>query len=713
MSRYAATSSNPPRVPTTAAELHAHADDLSSDDEQPKNTIGRVPLEWYKDEAHIGYDVSGARIARARGRKDGIDRFLAAQDDPLFKWTIYDEENDEEMVLSKRDVTLLRRLRDANFAHPEFEAYPDLLDISSSVLEPHSLHGGTEPKRRFLPSHWEAIRVNALVRAIRAGTYNAKRVPDADAPAPVYLMWAGEGDVAIGYEGGRDAFAPPPLPAPKLPPPGHAASYNPPPEYLMTDEERAAWDALPEAERPLKFVPVKYGSLRAVPAYSRGVRELFERCLDLYLCPRAEGKRDILDPEAMLPKLPDPAQLRPFPSALAFDCIGHVGRVRSVSIDPAGSRAVSGGDDGTVRVWDLATGRCERKWALGAPIAIVSWCPERDIHIIAAAVEDRLVFIYPGTVTTPAAAEATFAALCGVGGAADASASKKARDADADSLDSGGESEGGAGAGAGADEDATPGLRSAVWGASTAALTCSNDLLPRIDGGGFAHGVAITLTHVAPVRSVAWHRRGDYVAIATPAAPTGQVLVHQLTKRATQCPFGKSAGAVQAVLWHPTKPRLFIAGQRSIRIYDLVAQELVATLESGVQWISSLGIHPSGDHVLAGSYDARTVWFDTDLGATPYKTLRYHASGVRRAAFHAGTLPLMATASDDGTLHVFHARVFPDDFSQNPVIVPVKILRGHAIVDGLGVLDFAWHPRLPWIVSAGADGKVKVWHAMP
>ena len=106
------------------------------------------------------------------------------------------------------------------------------------------------------------------------------------------------------------------------------------------------------------------------------------------------------------------------------------------------------------------------------------------------------------------------------------------------------------------------------------------------------------------------------------------------------------------------------------------------------------------------------MWFDADLGAAPYKTLRYHAGGVRRAAFHPGALPLMATASDDGTLHVFHARVFGDDFSRNPVIVPVKILRGHAAQGGLGVLDFAWHPTLPWIVSAGADGALKLWHAV-
>ncbi len=59
--------------------------------------------------------------------------------------------------------------------------------------------------------------------------------------AQVYLMW-GDDDVAIGYEG-RPRKAPPPIPAPKTKLPGHASSYNPPPEYLLTAEERKQWCA--------------------------------------------------------------------------------------------------------------------------------------------------------------------------------------------------------------------------------------------------------------------------------------------------------------------------------------------------------------------------------------------------------------------------------------------------------------------------------------
>ncbi len=136
--------------------------------------------------------------------------------------------------------------------------------------------------------------------------------------------------------------------------------------------------------------------------------------------------------------------------------------------------------------------------------------------------------------------------------------------------------------------------------------------------------------------------------------------MHQLSRHASQAPFAKSIGQPQAAIFHPRKPLLYVANQRTVRIYDLAKQALEQKLDSGVKWISGLDIHPDGDHVVLSSYDHRTVWFDTELSSRPYKTLRYHAKAVRRAVFHPGGYPLMATASDDGTVHVFHARVFAD-----------------------------------------------------
>lgn len=63
--------------------------------------------------------------------------------------------------------------------------------------------------------------------------------------------------------------------------------------------------------------------------------------------------------------------------------------------------------------------------------------------------------------------------------------------------------------------------------------------------------------------------------------------------------------------------------QRYIRLYDLAGQKLLKTLKSGLRWISSMDVHPSGDHLIVGGYDRKLTWFDMDLSDKPYKVLKY------------------------------------------------------------------------------------------
>ena len=60
---------------------------------------------------------------------------------------------------------------------------------------------------------------------------------------------------------------------------------------------------------------------------------------------------------------------------------------------------------------------------------------------------------------------------------------------------------------------------------------------------------------------------------------------------------------VQDVAFHPSRPFLFVATQQHVKVYHLVEQKMVKKLMTGCKWISSVDIHPSGDHVLLGSYD--------------------------------------------------------------------------------------------------------------
>ena len=49
------------------------------------------------------------------------------------------------------------------------------------------------------------------------------------------------------------------------------------------------------------------------------------------------------------------------------------------------------------------------------------------------------------------------------------------------------------------------------------------------------------------------------------------------------------------------------------------------------------------------------------------------------------------------------------DLLQNPLLVPVKVLKGHVMTLDLGVLDVLFHPTQPWVFSSGADGTIRLY----
>ena len=81
------------------------------------------------------------------------------------------------------------------------------------------------------------------------------------------------------------------------------------------------------------------------------------------------------------------------------------------------------------------------------------------------------------------------------------------------------------------------------------------------------------------------------------------VMIHQLSKQATQNPFRKNRGRVSRVLFHPSKPFLLVATEHHVRVYNLVKQALARKLVGSSGGFTCLAIHSSGDHVLAGALD--------------------------------------------------------------------------------------------------------------
>lgn len=66
-------------VDASPADHDDPASDSSEDERPNRNTVGDVPLEWYRAEEHIGYDKEGDRIIK-KERKDKLDLMLERND---------------------------------------------------------------------------------------------------------------------------------------------------------------------------------------------------------------------------------------------------------------------------------------------------------------------------------------------------------------------------------------------------------------------------------------------------------------------------------------------------------------------------------------------------------------------------------------------------------------------------------------------------------
>lgn len=291
--------------------MHVHTDDLSSDDEDEDGTgnrIGRIPLHWYEEYDHIGYDLHGNKVLKNNKKGDLLDQALknhdALEDKMMLADTVYDALNDKEVMLSSRQIELIRRIQAGAFAHPEFDANPDYVDYFSGVDTCISGIGSNryEPKNRFQPSKWEKLMVRRLLHRLKTGKITMDyltgkdnkniKTHHKDKAQHHFLLWRGDEEDEIALRKGPMHLA-----APKVAPPGHAESYNPSDEYLPTHEELLQWEEMDVKDRPHGLlVPKKFSSLRAVGSYEHSVRESFERCLDLYLCPRVMKRRLNIDP---------------------------------------------------------------------------------------------------------------------------------------------------------------------------------------------------------------------------------------------------------------------------------------------------------------------------------------------------------------------------------------------------------------------------------
>ena len=271
-------------------------------------------------------------------------------------------------MLSNEDVDLIKNVMGSRIPDGSYDPYQPWADWFTHEVMETPVTGNPEHKRSFIPSRIEALKgknfvlnllteiycnayyyivlVGRMVHAIKMGWMKPREEKNRSVERhKYYLLWNADdkSDEMRRIEN--------PIPAPKPRLPGHAESYNPPPEYAFSEKDIEHWNRLKDTpyKRRFPFIPQKFSSLRSVPSYDRFARERFVRCLDLYLCPRAKKMRLTIQPEDLVPQLPSPKDLQPFPTVCSMIFKGHTGLVRTISHSPSGQFFISGSDDQTLK----------------------------------------------------------------------------------------------------------------------------------------------------------------------------------------------------------------------------------------------------------------------------------------------------------------------------------------------------------------------------
>lgn len=354
-------------------------------------------MHWYDDLPHVGYDVNGKKVLRpARG--DELDKFLETVEDPS-SWlefsgvtTLITDFGSGRMHLTviPSRKSLLRQMSwilSAACAKTKFLiriSIPTRCSLETKSLKSCLLVAPQNPNedgsqvngrsRRYARTFYEMhvsvlilVKVMKIVRAIRQGRILPSKPKASPGVRQFYSLWSTP----------ADSLAPAPLAAPKTRLPTHAESYNPPPEYLPDPDAPPA----EKDEDDKSLTPRAYSALRLVPGYDRFINERFDRLLDLYLAPRVQRRRlppGVTKADDLIPQLPDPKTLRPFPTYRAL-FLSHQARVRAICVSPGGEWVVSADEVGEVKLWEMLVGKEVKTWRVEGKVSAIDWCPRKDV----------------------------------------------------------------------------------------------------------------------------------------------------------------------------------------------------------------------------------------------------------------------------------------------------------------------------------------------
>ncbi|MBY6068809.1 hypothetical protein KUW17_18850 [Leisingera aquaemixtae] len=324
---------------------------------------------------------------------------------------------------------------------------------------------------------------------------------------------------------------------------------------------------------------------------------------------------------------------------------GHAGRVRSVAFNHDGTRIVSGGDDGTVRLWDLTGNQVAQPFE-GHEGWVLSVAFNHDGTRVISGGEDGTVRLWDLTGTQVAQPfEGHGAPVMSV-----------AFNHDGTRIVSGG-------------EDGTVRL----WD-----LTGKQVAQP-FEG------------HAGRVMSVAFNHDGTRIASG---GDDGTVRLWDLTGTQVAQPFEGHRDLVRSVAFNHDGTRLVSGGDdETARLWEMAGKQVAQAFEGHGDPVTSVAFNLDGTRITSGGNDGTVRLWDL-TGKQVAQPFEGHGNPVTSVDFNHDGMRLVS-GGDDGTVRLW-------DLTGKQVTQPFE---GH----GGRVLSVAFNHDGTRIVSGGSGGTVRLW----